>query len=994
LAHQSTIYKLRKENRTRLNKRINDLKKDFTRNEAEILLTERQLSEVTEKELRDELLHYGGYELLNNEKITPHFMNLVKVSKGGCNVGEIKKDDGTDFDSDDSRSSYIHDYFKGIYKQPDNRSKNINVEDISNFLGPINMNEVVRNAILTDQERNELDVAITVAELTKSINESNQSSAPGADGISNRFIKHFWEFFKMPMLKLSNYCIEENYLPQYFLSANIKLIPKKGDLSKIKNWRPISLLNCFYKIISRVITSRLRTYMDKMTPTCQKGYSSTRYCQEVLIQVIEGIEKCKINGIRGAVISLDIKKAFDSLSHSYLQSVYKFYNFGPNLIKWITLLSTKRRACIILDGEKTTEYFDLERGNAQGDTISPFLFNLGYQLLLFKLDLSFQIEGTQRELAARVVPGGGEDQAGQARQELGNPVHHPEVNNPDPKVSAMADDCTLLVRLERDNLNRIIVILHEFEQISGLGCNLEKTALMPVGLIQPMEDEILELGLSISNEITLLGAKIKNTGICFDQNADIIVEKLRKQINFWKRFNLSLPGRVNVTKTFLYSQINYLGCFLPFASEKINIMSLEIEKFVRGKMKLGKQRFYDKIGNGGLGLFNLKNFLSAQTCAWIKRSIKQDELWKRELRYYSYGSVFNLRKKAFNKHSNPILYNMAACFEKFIFSFSATNENFMHAWIFENPCMVLDQRNNNFLTETFFDQEFFLANKNKIRNLTMNSLVNANNTLKTKQQFETISGLTLTDIKFGRLLGLARTAIANFSGRGDLTVAIRSDTAQNFCMRIKKGSKRFRNIIEGKTVYIISSNISRFADLTDTIINVDNAVKLNSQWAFNFYNNSMRTFLFKLHNNLLGLNSRVANFVRNHPRTCTFCDVLRIREENSETTKHLFFDCEIVEQCLRGFFAWVFNDGTGFGYREFFTGFQFENVNKNKALDITINIVKKVIWDCKLRYSVPTLDILKNTFLWEIRLLYKNSKTVREIIRKSDLFLNHRDIHF
>ena len=123
--------------------------------------------------------------------------------------------------------------------------------------------------------------------------------------------------------------LEKNEMPATFLSANIKLIPKKGDLTKVKNWRPISLLNCFYKIISRVITTRLKKYMDKLTPICQKGYSGSRYCQEVLISIIEGIERCKVENKKGAVISLDIKKAFDSLSHSFLQGVYEFFNFGP-----------------------------------------------------------------------------------------------------------------------------------------------------------------------------------------------------------------------------------------------------------------------------------------------------------------------------------------------------------------------------------------------------------------------------------------------------------------------------------------------------------------------------------------------------------------------------------------------------------------------------------------------------------------------------------------
>jgi hypothetical protein len=68
-----------------------------------------------------------------------------------------------------------------------------------------------------------------------------------------------------------------------FRSEKIRLIPKKGDLTVLKNWRPISLLNCFYKIISRVIALRLKRVMDKITAVAQKGFSSTKYCQEVLI---------------------------------------------------------------------------------------------------------------------------------------------------------------------------------------------------------------------------------------------------------------------------------------------------------------------------------------------------------------------------------------------------------------------------------------------------------------------------------------------------------------------------------------------------------------------------------------------------------------------------------------------------------------------------------------------------------------------------------------
>ncbi len=82
----------------------------------------------------------------------------------------------------------------------------------------------------------------------------------------------------------------------------------------------------FYKCISRAFATRLKKYMNKLTPCCQKGYANGRYCQEVLISVIDTIEKCRHLNKKGGVLCLDIKKAFDSLSHSYLKNIFEFYN--------------------------------------------------------------------------------------------------------------------------------------------------------------------------------------------------------------------------------------------------------------------------------------------------------------------------------------------------------------------------------------------------------------------------------------------------------------------------------------------------------------------------------------------------------------------------------------------------------------------------------------------------------------------------------------------
>jgi len=292
LSHQSEIFKLRNLKTTVIKKNITELKRNFNQNVAEILAKERELSSLLEGALKAELAHFKKFETLNDEKITPYFMSIVKTKNATDSLKNLKQHDGTEFISNDELKGHVYEYYRNIYKQPDNESKHTTIEDVNEFLGPVANNPIVINAKLSDNEKEELEAEISLQELTESINSANMSSAPGSDGISSKFIKQFWNYFKNPLLKLCRNSFESGSIPLFLKTANIRLIPKKGDTSKIKNWRPISLLNCFYKIISRVITTRLRKYMDKMTPICQKGYSSTRYCQEVLISVMEGIEKC------------------------------------------------------------------------------------------------------------------------------------------------------------------------------------------------------------------------------------------------------------------------------------------------------------------------------------------------------------------------------------------------------------------------------------------------------------------------------------------------------------------------------------------------------------------------------------------------------------------------------------------------------------------------------------------------------------------------------
>jgi len=341
-------------------------------------------------------------------------------------------------------------------------------------------------------------------------------------------------------------------------------------------------------------------------------------------------------------------------------------------------------------------------------------------------------------------------------------------------------------------------VLENFEEISGLGCNLEKTSLMPVGELSPLEQEVREIGLQIVSEITLLGSVIKNTGVCYEQNSSIILEKVRKQVNFWKRFNLSLPGRINVTKTFMYSQVNYLGCFLPMGEKFIKDVSGEIERFVKGSMQIGRQKIYESIENGGLGMFRITDFLASQCCAWVRRSVTLDEIWKKDLYKCANGMVFNLRKKHFDRQKNPILHHIASCFEKFIYGFTCYRENFKQAYIYENPCLTFDNNNNNYLQQNFLTGDEFILYGKSVRALTLDKILNPDYTTKGKQEFEASTNIFLTEIKYNRLRLLAINVVRKYK-KVELH-EITTDKVDNFCMRIRRGSKKYRLILAGKEV--------------------------------------------------------------------------------------------------------------------------------------------------------------------------------------------------
>jgi hypothetical protein len=264
---------------------------------------------------------------------------------------------------------------------------------IEDFLGPtICAKTTVMESKLSDYERNELDKQLDIVELDIALKHANLRSAPGIDGYSYRFINQFWNNFRFPLYRCAEEGLEDNSLPDFFKTAVIKLIPKKGDTTRIKNWRPISLLSNFYKIISRLINTRLQAVCDRLLSRVQKGFTKSRHIQEVIINCMETMDVCHKQNIKGVIGSIDQTKAFDSVSHAYMEKVYDFFNFGERIKLWLKSIGTQRTACVALGCDTLSPTFRLGKGHAQDDSPSPLLYNLAAQIQIFRLEFNEDIE--------------------------------------------------------------------------------------------------------------------------------------------------------------------------------------------------------------------------------------------------------------------------------------------------------------------------------------------------------------------------------------------------------------------------------------------------------------------------------------------------------------------------------------------------------------------------------------------------------------------------
>jgi hypothetical protein len=227
---------------------------------------------------------------------------------------------------------------------------------------------------------------------------------------------------------------------------------------------------------------------------------------------------------------------------------------------------------------------------------------MGQQILLFKIELCPEIKSVYQHhfISRPYIPLAIEHQFEEPTPaDTNDQKFRNESSFETNKCDGFADDNTTGTLCEFESLRNLKIILEQFAKFSGLKCNSEKTVLMQVGRKVMLDENILSLGFNISDNIHILGMTIDSELESLDDNFEKTLSGLKKSVEFWERYYLTLPGRINIIKCLLLSQITYIGSILMPSPAKLSLMQTTLDNYAVKKLNFSKQKVPVRENNVG-----------------------------------------------------------------------------------------------------------------------------------------------------------------------------------------------------------------------------------------------------------------------------------------------------------------------------------------------------------------------------------------------------------
>ena len=162
--------------------------------------------------------------------------------------------------------------------------------------------------------------------------------SPGSDGFPAEFYEVFWNDISILFVNAINCSFQKGQLSVTQRQGIISPLPKKDKNPLfLENWRPITLLNCDYKIASKAIGNRMKRVLPEIINHHQSGFLKGRSIAENILPIDGIINFADDMNKPGLLMFVDFEKAFDSIEWAFIERALVHFNFGPSLLTWFKL---------------------------------------------------------------------------------------------------------------------------------------------------------------------------------------------------------------------------------------------------------------------------------------------------------------------------------------------------------------------------------------------------------------------------------------------------------------------------------------------------------------------------------------------------------------------------------------------------------------------------------------------------------------------------------
>lgn len=382
--------------------------------------------------------------LSSGDKNSGYFHAVAKGRRARNRMSAIEDSEGKAYFEEEQIAGQISQYFTHIFTTASSETTVSNTADIVSTAIIPSLSEEVNSRLCAIPEAAEIKQALFLIHPDK---------APGPDGFSASFFHSNWHTIGYSLIAEVQEFFLTGSMPAATNITYIRLIPKSTSAKLVADYRPIALCNVSYKVLTKIISLRLKPILQSIISETQSAFVPGRaisdnvlITHEILhtLKASEAVINCSM------AVKTDMSKAYDRLEWKFIETVLLRFGFAPSLVNLIMQCITSVTYSFLVNDSVHGKVVP-SRGIRQGDPLSPYIFILCGEVLsglCTRAQRSGHLAGLRVSTSA------------------------PRLNH-----LLFADDTMFFLNTDESSCSALMDILHQYELASGQLINSSKSSI-------------------------------------------------------------------------------------------------------------------------------------------------------------------------------------------------------------------------------------------------------------------------------------------------------------------------------------------------------------------------------------------------------------------------------------------------------------------------------------------------------------------------------------